>query len=123
MPKLSELLPKKSKFLKKEDFPQPALVTVESVGSEEFTDERTGNKSRKLVVKFKEFDAGMVMGWTVSNQASQIFGSDDTDHWIGCQAVIFNDPSVTYAGKQGGLRLRKTKQQIAKEAQDSDVPF
>ena len=121
MPTLNEMMPRDKSYLTKEDFPQPALVTVDRVTSETF--EKDGKKDRKLCIFFKEYEKGMIAGWRAAQQAASIFNSEDTDDWIGKQAVIFNDLTVEFQGKKGGLSLRKTKQQLAAEAEDSNIPF
>lgn len=80
----------------------------------------------------------MVMNSTNLQLAAQALGSDDTDHWIGKQVVLYNDPSVQFQGKLiGGIRIRAPKKRPGTQAvpepaavtaaadweDDSDIPF
>lgn len=105
--KVSEMLP--SRFLKKEDCPAPVLVTIANI-TEEVMDKDTGET--KWTMHFQEFDKPLALNSTNIQLAAAICGSDDTDDWFGKQVVLYNDPSIMFAGKiTGGLRLRQPKNQ------------
>lgn len=94
------------KYLKKEDAPQPMLLTVRLL-AEEMISDGEGGKEKKWVMHFNELDKGLVMNTTNFHLAAQALGSDETDHWLGRQLVLYADPNVSMAGKLvGGLRLR-----------------
>ena len=121
------------KYLKKEDVPSPALVTVarvtvENVARDDEPDER------KCVVHFEELERGLVMNSTNLQIAARALGSDDTDDWPGGKLVIFTDENVSFGGRVvGGLRLRAPKGQAAAKPaparpnpvaeMDDDPPF
>ena len=121
------------KYLKKEDVPSPALVTVarvtvENVARDDEPDEK------KCVVHFEELERGLVMNSTNLQIAARALGSDDTDDWPGGKLVIFTDENVSFGGRVvGGLRLRAPKGQAAAKPapvrpnpvaeMDDDPPF
>jgi hypothetical protein len=96
-----------SKYLKKEDFPTPKLVTVRAVSKENVALPNQPKKERG-VIYFQEYDKGMVLNSTNLRRAEKAFGADETDEWIGKKIVVFTDEEVEFAGEiVGGLRLRK----------------
>lgn len=103
--KVSEMLP--SRFLKKDDCPAPVLVTIANI-TEEVMDKDSGET--KFAMHFQEFDKPLALNSTNIQLAAAICQSDDTDDWRGKQVVLYNDPSIMFAGKvTGGLRLRAPK--------------
>jgi hypothetical protein len=105
--KISEMLP--SRFLKKEDVPQPVLVTIANI-TEEIVDKDTGET--KFAMHLQEFERPLLLNSTNIQLAAAICGSDDTDDWSGQKVVLYSDPSIMFAGKiTGGLRLRQPKNQ------------
>jgi hypothetical protein len=127
-----------SKFLKKEDVEPPKLVTIRG-----FSQQNAGRDDApemKWTMSFIELSKPMVMNSTNLQLAAQALGSDDTDHWIGKQVVLYNDPSVQFQGKLiGGIRIRAPKKRpatsgtattaaapaavTAEEDFDDDIPF
>jgi hypothetical protein len=106
-----------SKYLKASDFPIPALLTIERFDEEEMQD-----GASKLVVYFTERAPGVVLSKTTIAQFVEALGSEDpndpdTDEWIGCAIVGYNDPSVMFQGKKtGGIRFRKSKKAVERVA-------
>ena len=99
-----------SKYLKKEDFPQPALVTIRA-----FTHDNVAQQGqpeeKKWVMHFNEFENGMVMNSTNLQLTASALGSDETEEWIGRQVVVYSDPNVSFGGKlTGGIRIRQVRQ-------------
>jgi hypothetical protein len=126
-----------SKFLKKEDVEPPKLVTIRG-----FSQQNAGRDDApemKWTMSFIELQKPMVMNSTNLQLCAQALGSDDTDHWIGKQVVLYNDPSVQFQGKLiGGIRIRAPKMRPATGATataaqpqpvataeefDDDIPF
>ena len=128
MPKISEM--KESKFLKKDDIGAGALVTFSSFVKKDVAAEGAPPEF-KWCATFREMEKPLVMNITNAQICEQVFGSDDTDDWIGKQIVLFVDPNVSYGGKiVGGIRMRKPKNQAPKPApkpepppEDDDIPF
>lgn len=101
-----------SKFLKKEDFPGPQVMTIRTVAMEE-----VGRGDARWVVYFNENTKGIVLNVTKIKQLEATFG-DDTDRWIGKRIKVMNDPTVMM-GQQvvGGIKfVMPTAAQAAMQA-------
>lgn len=107
MPKIHEML--ESKFLKKEDVGAGVLLKIESVVQRNVAKEGA-EPEMKWCLTFSDADKPLVLNSTNIQLCQQVFGSDDTDHWIGKQIVLYTDPNVSFQGKViGGIRVRKPK--------------
>lgn len=105
MPDLSQMF--ESKYLKADDFPEPALVTIHGFKRMNMAKEGEGPRY-KWLCKFKEFDKPMVANKTNLKRMAKIFDSENTDNWIGKRVELFYDENVEMAGEiVGGLRVRK----------------
>jgi hypothetical protein len=127
MPKTSEM--RESKFLKQSDIGTGALMTIDGCDRHNVAKEGA-EPEHKWCLTFAETNIQI---------CERIFGSDDTDHWIGQRVVLYVDPNVSYGGKVvGGIRIRapKPQNQAAKpskpvavpgpsvaELTDDDIPF
>ena len=116
-----------SKFLKKEDFETPKVLTIKDCTLEEVGDDT------RWVLAFKEAAKGLVLNVTKIRQLEAAFGHD-TDHWIGNRVKLAHDPNVAYAGKiVGGISLQTPPKGAAPVAPppppvvdpdfDQEVPF
>jgi hypothetical protein len=116
MPKTHEM--KSSKFLKKEDVGIGALCTV--VGVEQQNVAKEGAEpDLKWCLIVAEFDKPLVLNATNIATIEAITKCDDTDGWKGKQIVLYEDPTIQWAGKiVGGIRIRAPKSQAAQ-----DLPF
>ena len=107
MPNINQMMP--SKYLKKEDVPQPALVTVRSF-SQDNVAQQGQPEEKKWIMHFNEFENGLVMNSTNLQLTAMAMGSEETEDWIGKQIVLFSDPNVSFGGKLvGGLRIRAVR--------------
>lgn len=98
-----------SKFLKQADVEPPILVTMDGYKKQNVAKEDDAPQN-KYVLFFKETDKGLVLNATNGQLIADIVGSPDLDQWEGKKVVLFNDPSVFYAGKKtGGVRVRAPK--------------
>jgi hypothetical protein len=70
-----------SKFLKASDIPGPKVVTIESVSPEWLG--QGSEADRKLIVRFKEIDRGLVLNKTNYRSLLELTATSDTDNWIG----------------------------------------
>ena|SRR3990167_3616362 len=129
MPRTSEMI--QSKYLKTADIPDPVIVTVEKIGKVNLAKEDAAPEY-KWAVKFQEFPKAMVLNSTNIKIAEKVFGSDNTEDWIGKEIVLYTDENVTFGGELvGGLRFKgqeKTPQKviakpITKFDDLEDVPF
>lgn len=125
MPKVSEMI--QSKFLRKEDFDEDQICTINSVSLEPMQ----GSNDTKWVVFFREHPKGMVLNTTTIRVLENAFG-EDSDDWIGKRVKVYVDPNVSFQGRVvGGLRLRTpSKTQSATSAPkpvdpefDDGIPF
>lgn len=97
---------RESKFLKKEDCEPALLATVKSVFQENVAKEGAPEEL-KWCIEFREIEKPMVLNSTNTQLIAKICGSEETDDWTGKQVVLYNDPSVSFAGKvMGGIRVR-----------------
>lgn len=103
MAKVSEMI--QSKFLRKEDFDEDQVCTIQDCRLEEIQ----GANETKWVLYFKQHSKGMVLNTTTIRVLEQAFG-DDSDHWVGKNVKVYVDPNVSFQGRVvGGLRLRPPK--------------
>ncbi len=93
-----------SKLLRAEDLKTPRIATISTV------EERQFNDGESLIMYFDEFEEGVNLSKTSLRTLVEIFGSDDTNDWIGKHIVLYNDKNVEYMGKKvGGIRFRNPK--------------
>jgi hypothetical protein len=116
MPSLAELFP--SKYLAKEDFPKPRVLTTESLGTALIGED----KEQKHILYFANCDKGLVLNKSVATVLADMFG-DDTDKWIGKRVEVYTDHSIMFAGRRvGGIRLRAAGESKP-SVDDDDIPF
>ena len=86
-------------YLKKEDFPQARTVTISHVTMTEM------DGTEKPVLHIQETTKGLVLNKSNINLIVSLYGPE-TDNWAGKPLTLYNDPTVSYAGKQvGGIRV------------------
>src|SRR5512145_1884666 len=84
----------------------PRVFTIASVGKEKVGQE--DKQEDKIVARFKEDERGIVLNKTRYNILAELFGSTDTDKWIGGRAEFFFDPSINRpGGGRGGIGVRE----------------
>jgi hypothetical protein len=133
MAKIGEMI--ESKYLKQSDVEDEIVVTVEKVGKANVA-KKGDEPEYKWLVRFKEFEKPMVLNSTNIKRLAKACDSDDTDGWIGKQAVLYVDPDVEFAGNiVGGLRIRAkpkahgTRQEMPAPSgnkfddMEDDIPF
>ena len=103
---------KQSKYLKRDDVPKPVLLTINSWERVDVAME--GKKPEwKCALYFKELDKPMVCNATNLDMVAFITGDELIENWIGHKVVLYDDPTVMYAGKRvGGLRICAPKQAV-----------
>lgn len=100
---------KSSKFLTKTDVEPDAVVTILSCTQMNVALESMAPEM-KWCLKFKELPKPMVLNLTNGQLIEAITGSDNSDDWIGEKVVLYNDKTVSFAGKlTGGIRIRAMK--------------
>lgn len=121
--KTSEMI--QSKFLKKEDFQTPTVLTIKSVSLEE-----VGRGDTRWVLFFNERAKGIVLNVTKIRQLESRYGVE-TDFWIGKKIRAENDPTVMMGTQVvGGIKFTMpsggtdTPPPVEpEETFDDDVPF
>lgn len=96
-----------SDYLKKEDFLEEEILTVEEAREEEVA--APGQEPEfKLVLYFQEKEKGLVCNPTNCETMEELTGESDPNKWVGTRVEVYNDKKVKFAGVQiGGLRIRK----------------
>ena len=107
MAKIGEMI--ESKYLKQSDIEEDLVVTVQKVGKVNIAKEGE-EPDYKWLIRYNELPKPMVLNSTNIKRLAKACDSDDTDHWIGKQVVLYVDPDVEFAGNVvGGLRIRPYK--------------
>jgi len=107
MPNVDDL--KSSKFLTKNDVDPPILVTIKSYEAMNVAPDNQAPEE-KWCLHFNEVDKPLVLNMTNGQLISVIAKSGDFDHWLGKEIVLFNDKTVSFAGRiTGGIRVRAKK--------------
>lgn len=89
-----------SKFLKKEDFPAPEVLSIKHVALEE-----VGRGESRWVLYFREKAKGIVLNATKIKQLEARYG-DDTDDWTGQRVKVEHDPTVMMGTQVvGGIKF------------------
>lgn len=120
MPRVSDL--KQSKYLTKEDVEPPILVTIRGYEQVNVAMENQA-PDLKWALLFLEDYKPFVLNQTNGALIEVIAGSDDFDDWKGKKIVLYNDPTIAFAGKvTGGIRVRAPKGQVPPPPED-ECPF
>lgn len=119
MPKVTELYPNKSEWLKSDDIPDEGLsVTIDSYEVKDFNND--GKRDRKPVLYFREDVKALVLNKTNAGTITTIVGSDELDEWIGHKITLVAR-EVEFSGKQvWAIRVslpRRTANRAATAAQ------
>jgi hypothetical protein len=98
----------KGQYLSAKDVEKGDLtLTIESVEFEELENRQDGRTETLPVMRFKgEEERGLVIRPTVAGQLEGLYGSDDTDDWVGRRVTLFFDGSVRFGNSRGGVRVR-----------------
>lgn len=107
MPNINDL--KSSKFLTKNDVEPPILVTIKSYEEMNVAMENQAPENKWCLI-FKELDKPLVLNMTNGQLIAAITGSEEFDHWIGREIILYNDKTVMFAGRlTGGIRVKVPK--------------
>ena len=114
MPNISEL--KESKYLKKEDVGQGALLTVK--GCVHVNVAKEGDpQEMKWALLFHEVAKPFILNSTNGQIIAGFLGKDNTDDWVGHKIVLFHNPAISYGGRlMGGISARAPRNQQPKVA-------
>ena len=125
-----------SRFLKKEDCgPQGILVTIKTISQENVAKEGVPEELRWAICfeelesrptnpsGCEELEKPRVLNSTNGQLIAAITGKTDTDDWPGYKVVLYNDPTVSFAGKiTGGIRVRAPKGRAAEANKNVQRP-
>ena len=103
MPEISTM--GNSRYLKKEELVAPTEYTVTEVVNENVAMENEA-PAMKWVARFEEIDKGLVLNKTNLDNGAYVSGKTNTDDWGGEKFTLFNDQSVMFNGKRGGIRIQ-----------------
>lgn len=104
MPRFDQM--NEGKYLKKEDFPQPALLTIAGFKRENVARDDEPQEM-KWVVSFQEIDRGLALNVINTQLLKTATGRDSSEESVGCKVVLYNEPNVSMGGKLvGGIRIR-----------------
>ena len=118
--KISEL--SESKYLKKDDVEPPIKVKITGISKENLARDNEPPEM-KHVLQF-EGSKPLVLNMTNGQLIALALGSEETNDWIGKEIVLWNDATVSYAGKlTGGVRARAVKGTVTDDFEDSSIPF
>lgn len=117
------LVPSNSKYLQKDDVGEDGVILTIRGFKRETLENDDGNEE-KIVLYFQEQDyKPMVVNRTNANMIANATGSRTAGESIGKQIVVYNDPTVQFAGKiTGGLRIKKYSTAQPKQPQSARVP-
>lgn len=105
MPRIHEMLERK--FLAKEDCGEDGMVVTVTDFERVNVAMDDQPPEHKWTMKFKELPKPLVLNSTNLQLCEKIFGSDNTDDWLGKKLVVYSDPNISFGGKLvGGIRVR-----------------
>jgi hypothetical protein len=91
-----------SKYIQKTDLLQPTRITVAGCSRKDIGQE---NKPEfRWVVDFQGEWKPLILNRTNTDAFFDTLG-ENSDEWAGKQIILFNDKSVEYQGKRGGIRV------------------
>lgn len=115
-----------SKYLKKEDVQPPIQVTIAGITQDNLARDDEAPEF-KYILNFVGDVKPLVLNMTNAQLIAHITGSEETDDWKGKTITLYNDPSVSFAGKlTGGIRVQiPTPQAVpgADFAEDKGIGF
>jgi hypothetical protein len=98
--KLNDLFP--SRYLKSDDYQQPAILTMTAVAIEQVGPDRED----KPVLYFKETAKGLILNKTNFEMVAEVTGQEDTMDWEGQKIEIFKSRTKFGGRTVDCLRLR-----------------
>jgi len=119
-----------SKYLKKEDVGTGKQVQITGLSKENLARE-DDTPDYKFVLHFNGPVKPMVLNKTNAQLIAHVLGSQETDDWIGKTVTLYNDPTISFAGKlTGGIRVMVQQPQTQPsgpapvgEFKDDDIPY
>jgi hypothetical protein len=118
-------------YLGKEHFPNPTLVTIDSLVMEPVKSDHGPDKNKPVLYVRNpsnpslDTSRGIILNVGNWEACEEITRQPDSDDWVGAEVVVYVDPNVMFAGKKvGGVRIRAKSPAVAEEQPPpSEVPF
>ena len=112
-----------SKYLKKEDCVPPMTLTISGLSKENLA--RDGEQPEmRWILQFAENVKPCVLNMTNIRMIAHVTGSEETNEWVGKKITLWNDPTVSFNGNVGGIRVQaQVAQQSENPAAGMDTPF
>lgn len=101
--KVDDMFPRN--YLSGEDLPQPVTVTVADIETTEFYRPGEG-KVRGYLLVVKNGHKKVILSQTLARQLAGIFGSGETEQWIGKVCVLFAVEMNVAGEKRWSIRAR-----------------
>jgi len=125
-----------SRFLKRSDVGQGALVSIREISQENVAKEGA-DADMKTCIHFNELEKPLVLNSTNAQIIAKITGYDEDieRNWLNKFIVLYDEPNVSFGGKLvGGIRVRAPKPgtklpiieprpEGAHTQQEDDLPF
>ena len=119
MPEISTM--SESRYLKKEELAAPMPFIIAKVVQEDVSMENQPAEM-KWVAYFDNEEKGLVLNKTNRETIAFLTGKTNTDDWNGEKVTLWNDLSVMYNGKRGGIRV-KIPDDFQGPAATAPIPF
>lgn len=95
--KVDDIYPK-TEYLKASDLTRPVKVKISEVVVRTFTDQKTKEEQRKIVLIFERATKVMACNVTQARSVEMATGVDDIDRWPGNEVVL--SPGIAANGQQ-----------------------
>lgn len=85
--KVNEVYPQ-TQYLKADDLPKPVKVKIATVSVRLFTDQKSGEEQKRIVLTFEKATKVMTCNRTQAYSVASALSTDDTDKWPGREIVL-----------------------------------
>ena len=109
---LDDAVPRQSKYLSKEDCDPPILVQIAYLAQDEIKVDNDAIENRG-VLYFHGDTKPLILNATNRDILKAILGVTSAGQLKNQQIVLYNDLTVVFRGKVGGIRIRSAQQQMA----------
>ena len=106
----AQLVPTNSNYLKKDDVGEDGVILTIRGFKQETLKTDTGDETKVVMYFAEEGYKPMVLNTTNATILGKITGCQTAGEARGKQVVVYDDPTVSFGGKNtGGLRLKKVQ--------------
>lgn len=85
--KVNEVYPQTT-YLKADDLQKPVKVKIATVTVRTFTDQKTNEEQKRIVLSFDKATRVMTCNRTQAYSVTSALGTDDTDQWPGREIIL-----------------------------------